>query len=396
MKKEITLVSNYYPPEKGAAANRIEQLAIKLQENGYVVTVICPLPNYPEGKVFKSYQGKVFATEKINHISVKRLWVYPDNSKNPFKRFLSMFSFSFVLFFYLLFFKTTHKIIIQSPPLLISFCGVLASKIRFKTVILNVSDLWPLAGVELEALKKGSLAHKIMLFLERFIYSKADVILGQSHEIIEHIKNIFPNKSCHLYRNYPDHGKIVLEPKTENRNPTIKIFYAGLLGVAQGVYEVCKNLKIEQLPIEFHIYGDGAEKNQIQAFIQNNPNCKIFFYGMVERKVLQEKIKEFDIAFVPLKIRLFGSVPSKIFEYSLLGFPILYYGGGEGEDIVNENEIGWVGKVGNFDSLNHHLKKLSLLSYEEINKLKIKTLNNAENNFSIDKQIKHLINENVF
>ena len=307
-----------------------------------------------------------------------------------------MFSFSFVLFFYLLFFKTTHKIIIQSPPLLISFCGVLASKIRFKTVILNVSDLWPLAGVELEALKKGSLAHKIMLFLERFIYSKADVILGQSHEIIEHIKNIFPNKSCHLYRNYPDHGKIVLEPKTENRNPTIKIFYAGLLGVAQGVYEVCKNLKIEQLPIEFHIYGDGAEKNQIQAFIQNHPNCKIFFYGMVERKVLQEKIKEFDIAFVPLKIRLFGSVPSKIFEYSLLGFPILYYGGGEGEDIVNENQIGWVGKVGDFEGLNNQLKWLSFLSYEEINKLKIKTLNNAENNFSIDKQIKHLINENVF
>ena len=41
--KDILIVSNYYPPEKGAAANRIEQLALKLYQNKYKVTVICPL-----------------------------------------------------------------------------------------------------------------------------------------------------------------------------------------------------------------------------------------------------------------------------------------------------------------------------------------------------------------
>ena len=71
--EEILIVSNYYPPEKGAAANRIEQLALKLNENGYKVSVICPLANYPEGRLFSEYKGKFSVTENRENITVKRL-----------------------------------------------------------------------------------------------------------------------------------------------------------------------------------------------------------------------------------------------------------------------------------------------------------------------------------
>ena len=60
--EEILIISNYYPPEKGAAANRIEQLALKLDQNKYTVTVICPLGNYPKGKLFPEYKGKFSVT----------------------------------------------------------------------------------------------------------------------------------------------------------------------------------------------------------------------------------------------------------------------------------------------------------------------------------------------
>ena len=80
--KEILIISNYYPPEKGAAANRIEQLALKLQQNNYKVSVICPLGNYPKGELFPEYKGKFSATENRDNITVKRLWIYPSVSKN--------------------------------------------------------------------------------------------------------------------------------------------------------------------------------------------------------------------------------------------------------------------------------------------------------------------------
>jgi glycosyltransferase involved in cell wall biosynthesis len=393
--EEILIISNYYPPEKGAAANRIEQLALKLHQNNYKVTVLCPLGNYPKGELFPEYKGKFSVTEKLQNITVKRLWIYPSVSKNIFKRTLSVLSFSSVLFFYLLTKKTPNKIVVQSPPLLLSFVSVLVLSLMRKKIILNVSDLWPLAAIELKALKKDSFSHHISLFFEHFIYSKATLIFGQSNEIITHIHSIFPEKECHLYRNFPDHQVAKME-LVSNINEPIKLFYAGLLGVAQGVFELCQNIELQNLDIELHIFGDGAEKFQIEELIKQNPEKKIFFHGMLERNILHEKLKSFDIALVPLKTRIYGSVPSKIFEYGALGFPVLYFGGGEGETIVRENNLGWVAHVGNFKSLNSSLKEISKTGKSEIQTMKSTVFDTADKHFNLDFQIKDLINKGVF
>lgn len=393
--EEILIISNYYPPEKGAAANRIEQLALKLHQNNYKVSVLCPLGNYPKGELFPEYKGKFSVTEKLQNITVKRLWIYPSVSKNIFKRTLSVLSFASVLFFYLLFKKTPHKVVVQSPPLLLSFVSVLVLSLMRKKIILNVSDLWPLAAIELKALKKESFSHQVSLFLERFIYSKATLILGQSNEIITHIHSIFSEKECHLYRNFPDHQMEKMD-LVDPVNKPIKLFYAGLLGVAQGVFELCQNIELKNLNIELHVFGDGAEKSQIEDLINQNPEKKIFFHGMLERSVLHEELKSFDISLVPLKTRIYGSVPSKIFEYSALGFPILYFGGGEGENIIREFNLGWVANVGDFESLNSSLVEISKIGKSEIQMMKKKVFDAAEKNFNLDFQIKELIEKGVF
>ncbi|MBS7255191.1 glycosyltransferase family 4 protein [Flavobacterium branchiicola] len=396
MRNDILIISNYYPPEKGAAANRIEQLALKLNQNGYEVSVISPLPNYPKGELFPEYKGRFSVTEKIKNITLKRLWIYPSNSPNIFKRIISILSFSTTLFFYLLFAKTPKKVIVQSPPLLLSFISVSVLWLKRKTIILNVSDLWPTAAIELEVLKKNSISHKFLLFIERFIYKKSTHIFGQSNEIITHIHSIFPQKKCFLYRNYPDHFIEDSLQEKENSNEPVKLFYAGLLGVAQGVFELIQQLNLENLNVELHVFGDGAEKNQIEKYLQQNPNKKIIFYGMLERNILHEKLKNLDIALVPLKTRIYGSVPSKIFEYSALGFPVLYFGGGEGENIVEENKLGWVVPVEDFKALNTTLLQISELGKNDIQKMKNTILTHAKNHFNLNTQIKELIENNAF
>ena len=393
--KEILIISNYYPPEKGAAANRIEQLALKLKQNDYLVSVVCPLGNYPKGELFPEYKGKFSVTENLQNIAVKRLWIYPSVSKNIFIRLVSILSFSTSLFFYLLFAKTHKKILVQSPPLLLSFISVFILSLKRKKIILNVSDLWPLAAIELNALKKDSFSHKVSVFMERFIYRKSSLILGQSNEIITHIKTFYPEKKCFLYRNFPDHKLNKIDFETSDNQP-IKIFYAGLLGVAQGVFELCQQIKLDNLNIELHVFGDGAEKNKIQELISNHKNLKIYFYGMLERNDLHIKLKSMDIAIVPLKTRIYGSVPSKIFEYGALGFPILYFGGGEGGDIVKENNLGWVAEVGDFKALNEKIIEISKLDKTKLDLIKKEVFNKSKTAFNLDNQMRFLLNENVF
>jgi glycosyltransferase involved in cell wall biosynthesis len=285
---------------------------------------------------------------------------------------------------------------VQSPPLLVSYVAVFALWIKRKKIILNVSDLWPLAAIELKALKKDSFSHQLFLCFERFIYNKATLILGQSKEILQHVKLLVPQKKCFLYKNFPVHDNVKIIKPIDAKNDSVKIFYAGLLGVAQGIFELCKNLEIDHLNMEFHVLGDGPEKANILEYIEQNPNKKFFFYGMLNRKDLHDKIQEFDIAIVPLKTRIYGSVPSKIFEYGSLGFPILYFGGGEGETIVLENNMGWVATVGDYKELNEQLTKISAISKENIQTMRKGILEQSKKVFNLNSQMHNLLSEEVF
>jgi glycosyltransferase involved in cell wall biosynthesis len=393
--EEILIISNYYPPEKGAAANRIEQLALKLNQNKYKVSVICPLGNYPKGKLFGEYKGKVSVTENRDGITVKRLWIYPSVSKNLLIRIISVLSFSAMLFFYLLFKKIPKKVIVQSPPLLLSFISVFVLSLKNKKIILNISDLWPMAAIELNALKKDSFSHKFSLFFERYIYKKATLILGQSNEIISHVHTLFPDKKCFLYSNFPDHNVSEIELKTEENKP-IKIFYAGLLGIAQGVFELCQKIDLKGLNVELHIFGDGVEKTQLEALISSKKEQRLFFHGMLDRSELHQRLKSFDVAIVPLKTRIYGSVPSKIFEYGSLGFPILYFGGGEGESIVIENNLGWVATVGDYNDLNEKIKIISSVKKIKLDLMKRQIFEKSQRVFDLDNQVRNLIEKEVF
>ncbi|MCF1190311.1 glycosyltransferase family 4 protein [Mangrovimonas sp. AS39] len=347
--KEICIITNYFPPETGAASNRIFQLAEGLKSKGFETTVICPLPNYPTGKIFAEYKGKLRHLEDMNGIKVYRLWIFASNSKNKFLRLLAMLSYSLSLTWFFIWNKIPKTVIVQSPPLLVAFTSMFFLKSRKRKLILNVSDLWPLAGLELGAFKKN-LNYRILERIEKHNYQKAHLILGQSEEILCHIKKICPEKELFLYRNYPNFKSPYLPEAILKEGRKIKLVYAGLLGIAQGILKLCNNLDYSK--IEFHVYGSGAEEDLIKSFIKENNHLPIFFHGSLSREKLHKELLEYDLTIIPLLNRIYGSVPSKIFEYAKLGLPMLYFGGGEGETIIEKNSLGWVVEPGNYELLN--------------------------------------------
>ncbi|WP_240484818.1 glycosyltransferase family 4 protein [Aequorivita vladivostokensis] len=348
--KEILLITNYFPPEKGAASNRMSSLAEALGKDGFEVTVVCPLPNYPTGNVFQEYRGKISTTENTSFGKIKRLWIWPSNSANKFVRLLSMISFSLSLILFFIFSKTPKKIFIQYSPVFVCFTAVYLGKVFSKKIILNVSDLWPLAGLEMGILKKGPY-YSLLQKMEIFCYRNADLIVGQSEEILQHVSN-YVEKPTFLYRNFPAFSP----PKIQEAQPSkeIKIVYAGLLGVAQGIFEICQQISFPR-NVSLHIYGAGPEAEKIGNL--NKPH--IYFYGELDRTQLHTELQKYDIAIIPLIKRIYGSVPSKIFEYTRLGLPVLYFGGGEGENIVKNKELGWAVPVNDHSALQEFINTVS-------------------------------------
>lgn len=81
-KKTILVISNYFPPEKGAASNRMFSMVDGFSKQNYKVTVVCPFPNYPQGKIFNGFKGKLYQKEKTAFGEIYRLWIWPSNSSN--------------------------------------------------------------------------------------------------------------------------------------------------------------------------------------------------------------------------------------------------------------------------------------------------------------------------
>ncbi|WP_240475143.1 glycosyltransferase family 4 protein [Neotamlana sedimentorum] len=383
--KEVLIITNYFPPEIGAASNRIFHLAQGLQGQNYKVSVITPLPNYPKGKIFDGYKGVFKKTTTEHHITIHRLWIYASNSKNKLKRLIAMLSYSFSLIWFFMWNKLPEKVIVQSPPLLVAFTCMFFIRNKKRKLILNVSDLWPIAGLELGAFKKN-FSYKLLERIERFNYKKADLVLGQSEEILTHITSLFPEKDTFLYRNFPDFNPPILEEQA-TENGKIKMVYAGLLGIAQGIYKLCTELNYKN--IQFHIYGAGAEKEKIEALIAKNPELDIIYHGEIARTELHEALLKYDLTVIPLLNRIYGSVPSKIFEYGKLGLPMLYFGGGEGENIIETYNLGWVVPPTNYKALNLQLSKI------ELNKLnhqfRSQIQKTALQNFNFEKQLVALV-----
>lgn len=374
--KNILLITNYFPPEKGAAPNRMLSLAESLGNDGYEVTVVCPLPSYPQGKIFSAFKGKVYSNENAPYGKIKRLWAWPSNSTNKIVRLLSMLSFCFSLSIWFIFTNTPKKIFVQYSPVFIGFTAVCLGRFFSKKIVLNVSDLWPLAGLEMGILRKGWY-YSILLKMEQFCYRNADLIVGQSREILEHVENIEHRKPLLLYRNFPSFSP---PPIVETSATTeIRIVYAGLLGMAQGILNICGKIKLPK-NVSLDIFGSGPELENIKEL----KNHGIFYHGELERNELHQKMQDYDIAFVPLKNRIYGSVPSKIFEYSLLGMPILYYAGGEGGKIVEKNSLGWNIEANNLQALQDFINTIST---EELNRFpKRNVQKNAIKAFNFEEQ----------
>src|SRR3954447_17266373 len=190
----IWILTQFYPPEFGAAAVRLSRLARLLAADGHSVTVLTGMPNYPEGVIPPEYRGRVFCGETLDGVKVERVWVYASPSKRARARLLNQFSFMGMAALRGTFLSRPDVILVESHPLFVTLTGGWLRRIKGAPVILNVSDLWPESAVATGALRADSPLVKFAQPVERWAYHDAAQVVGMTDGVLEGILRILPNK----------------------------------------------------------------------------------------------------------------------------------------------------------------------------------------------------------
>lgn len=411
---KILLVAERYWPEVGAAPSRLANMAEGLKGEGCEVDVLTSLPNYPKGKIYDGYRGRVCRHEIHNGIGLFRYWIYATISRNPLARILNMVSLAVTIWLFSFRrkrIKGYDAVVIQTPTLLVAASAMFLFKTLYsRKCVLNVSDIWPLTAVDLGAMAIGSRSYRFMAWLERYLYRKADGILGQSEEILNHVELEImslrgtwdsslekdsdevlnsrmwqQNKRLFLYRNLqPTH----VLPFRKKKHSPLRLVFCGMLGVAQDVAGIVRNVPFAKLGVEFHLLGGGKQYDEIRQYIADHPGSNVHAYGFVPKEEIADRMKDMDAGIVPLATRIRGAFPSKVFDIIPQGLPVLFCGGGEGASFIKEHHLGYVSTPGDYAALEGNIRRLRDMSSEDYEKLSAHCVRTSQDKLDFKKQIR--------
>lgn len=367
----ICIITHCYPPDFGAAPHQYAHMAESFHTKGHNVIVLTSHPYYPKGKISSNNFFKLRDSKFLNGVHVLRHWLVPSQKNSTFFRLLSMTTMLFSMFLSipLLKKKKIDILIVQTPPITLPLLGLFLRKFQGVKLILNVSDLWPQAMIDLGSIKKNSFSYKALHSLEKIYYKNADFIITQSLETKEYIENL-GHKNTFLYRIGADTNKFFFKEKSRKKGP-LRIVYTGVLGVAHGILDLIKTIPFDQLNTELHLYGDGMEAEKIRAYIHENEIINVKLHPKVDYSDIPTIVQQYDVALISQKKYVKGTLPAKLYESLSLGIPVLFHGQGEGELLVKKHKCGLTSHPDQTDIFKANIKtfqKMSLLDYLELTK----------------------------
>ncbi|MFT5619071.1 MAG: glycosyltransferase involved in cell wall biosynthesis [Arenicella sp.] len=396
--ERIILYTNTFPPEFGAAPSRLFDMAKALQNEGHEVLVFTSIPNYPKGKIHPDYKEKFICTEDFEGIRVIRHWQFPSHSNRFSSRFATMFSLLLSMFFTFgkaISFKPT-VVLFQYPPVAVPLVANFCAWISKSKLIMNASDLWSFALADLEVSNKKSILSTLVGAYEKWLFKKSDLILAQSEESLDFLKAGFAAKA-QLYRTGVD-CELFEQKENYQVGEKLKIVYVGVLGMAHGLLEVCKQINFASLNSELHIFGDGFEQIEIQKYLSTNSNRDIFLHSSVKHSEVPTILAQHDVALIPQKANIYGTFPAKTYEAMAVGLPILFHGGEAGAKLISSQNIGLISKPMDWSQLRLNILEMSQFNSEQMQEMGNKSREIAENLFDrrrIATDFASLLSENL-
>lgn len=366
---KILFLTHYFPPEVNAPATRTYEHCKQWIKNGHEVTVVTCVPNHPKGQVYPGYINKFFQKEKIDGITVIRLWTYVTANEAFVKRTLNYISYLISVVFAMPFLPKSDIVVSTSPQF---FCGMAGYFVKlFKRIpwILEIRDLWPESIIAVGAITNRTII-SILEYIEKRAYQKSDHIVvvtdafkafivakGINQEKITVIKN---GVDLGFYRPNEIEAKDISGLNLDSR---FVASYFGTHGMAHHLETILEAAGIlsERKDIVFLLVGDGAEKKKLLEQKVQRGLENVIMLEQQDKEKMPNLWALSDVSLVLLKKSdLFKTViPSKIFESMAMKKPIILGVEGEVKDMIIEGESGICIEPENAEDLANTVLKLA-------------------------------------
>jgi colanic acid biosynthesis glycosyl transferase WcaI len=374
---KILVVTQYFWPENF----KINDMVVDLSGRGHDVSVLTGMPNYPEGKIYKSYLEDPTEFKAIANAKIIRVPIVP-RGVNSIQLVLNYLSFALAATLFGSY-KLRHQdfdvvFVFEPSPVTVGIPACFLGWVKNAPVIFWVQDLWP-ESLQAIGIVRSKVILGIIAGLVRYIYKRCDLILAQSRSFIPHIKKYANDFTQVIYfpnwaENISDLSNVVYAEEIPIENGSFDIMFAGNIGEAQdfpailAAAELIKNHK----RIRWLIVGDGRMADWLKNEIKKRKlqNC-VLMVGRHPPERMPSFFKHANVLLVSLKDEPIFSltIPSKLQSYLAAGKPILAMLNGEGARVLSESGSGIACPAGDAQTLADSVLKLSAMDVEELEEM---------------------------
>ena len=263
---------NYAPEFIGIAPQNVA-LCEFLAEQGHDVEMVTAFPYYPAWRKRPEDRGRLYRTDMVNGVRVRRCWHFVPAQVSRLKRILHEGTFVATSMLRALFLPRPDVLVIVSPPLLLGVAPWLVGKVKGAPFVFHVQDLQPDAAVGLGMLRPSAFT-RALYGIEAFAYRKAARVSGITRSMLRTFQEkgvaaekqiYFPN-TIDLKSDGPEPDRGQFRKRHGFPEDEFLAVYSGNLGVKQGLEILLETAALlRDRGIRFIICGDGAQRETLAA-----------------------------------------------------------------------------------------------------------------------------------
>lgn len=332
---KVLYITQTFPPEPGATQRPLKQ-AVCLQKLGCKLTILTTMPNYPLGQIFKGYRGKLLVREKVDGISVIRIWSIPASNKGKILRIISYISFAIAASMSGIFI-CPHDLVISSVPNIgTEIAGVIISRFKKSKLLLELRDIIP-DNLTFIGIPKNSLLANVLFAYFQLIYKRVDLIAvpGENMVAVLEQRGVSPNCIL-LWPHAADSEQLTAGGGWQvrqrfNLHNKFIVLYAGSFSRYYDVPNMVAAALLlrERLPqVHLMLLGTGPTWDEVDHTIKKNFLNNVTVVGPVAPKKVYPYLQAADLfihSYVcePIPKYIQDSLTTKISEYLLIGRPVI-------------------------------------------------------------------------